>query len=219
MDILTPTTLGVALLFAWVGGLYAAYGILFILAVTALVISEIACLEFDNGTGATSTLLIAGGLALIVTRAQWTWAGLTMLIPRVAVFVIVYFLIGACWSVLKWYFFTRALREAYDVARLQVIGQRLDPQATTTEQERILRQWRQNLGYRYRNLTIPPDPADHTGRILMWIGHWPFSMLWTLINDPVRRIVEWLYGRLKNIYRAISKSAFADIDVRVDDDR
>lgn len=203
----------ILLLFAWVGGLYAAYGLLFILVVTVIVISEITFLEFENGTGATWTLVLAGIAVVILTNRQWSWAGVLASLPGIAVFLVAYFLIGACWSVVKWYFFTRVLREAYGEALKTLIAKK-----GSTDKASILNQMRAVLHYRYPVLSIPPEPAEHTNRILTWIGHWPFSMLWTLINDPVRRIVRWLYQRLKNVYRAIGRSAFADIDVREDAD-
>lgn len=204
---------GLALLFAWVGGLYAAYGIAFVIFVTVVVIAEITSLEFEKGSAATWTLLLAALVVAIMERAHLSWGGILAALPGVALFVIAYFAIGACWSVVKWYFFTRMLREAYDAARKKVILEK--GIAAGRDKVLVVRQLRENLHYTYRygsDLIIPPDPSQHTSRILTWIGHWPFSLLWTLINDPVRRMVKAIYQRLKNVYRAIGKRAFAGVE-------
>lgn len=44
-------------------------------------------------------------------------------------------------------------------------------------------------------------------RILVWCLYWPFSMLWTLIDNPLRKLVEFLVLRvLGGIFKAISQS-------------
>jgi hypothetical protein len=57
-----------------------------------------------------------------------------------------------------------------------------------------------------------PHPKDHKARIMRWMGHWPWSMLWTLINDPFRRICKMLYKRMTVILVDIAQEAFAGVE-------
>ena len=70
------------------------------------------------------------------------------------------------------------------------------------------------LGFNY---DIVPKAHDHKGDILMWMTYWPFSSLWTLINDPIRKIFRTIYTNIASSLQAISdrmfKTATADLEM------
>lgn len=171
-------------LFGAVLATYAAWGLLFVGFLVVWTILEVTFLEFENGTGATWTLLVAAAAAWWMSAYHFSLVGALRLVPATLGYLAVYFLIGAGWSLVKWYFYTLRLRDEYNA----------DP-----------------AHYRRVHRTIPPSPTEYTKTILMWIGHWPFSLLWTLVNDPVKRIVRWIYARLQVVYAAISGHNFAGV--------
>tara|TARA_Y100000034_G_scaffold103692_1_gene129575 strand:- start:45057 stop:45845 length:789 start_codon:yes stop_codon:yes gene_type:complete len=57
-----------------------------------------------------------------------------------------------------------------------------------------------------------PHPKDHKARIMRWIGHWPWSMFWTILNDPLRRIGKAIYKRMTVILVAIGQKAFQGVE-------
>ena len=56
-----------------------------------------------------------------------------------------------------------------------------------------------------------PEASKYKSTILRWMTYWPFSMLWTLIHDPVRRAFRWIYGRVATILQAMSDKVFAPL--------
>jgi hypothetical protein len=42
--------------------------------------------------------------------------------------------------------------------------------------------------------------------------YWPFSLLWTLLNDPVKRMFEYLFSRTRRIYESMSEKALKEIN-------
>ncbi len=54
-----------------------------------------------------------------------------------------------------------------------------------------------------------PKLSNHKGRIMAWIAYWPFSMAYTLLNDPVRKIVRLIYHRMQGVYESISARVWA----------
>jgi hypothetical protein len=88
--------------------------------------------------------------------------------------VTAYFSIGACWSVVKWWF---------------------------AEKARVRRAKRER-GKDWR--TARTQPATYKATVLVWIGYWPFSLVWTLINDPFKRLVRWIYDELLRVYQRIT---------------
>lgn len=58
--------------------------------------------------------------------------------------------------------------------------------------------WKSYLNRNYNSGSIfePLNIWKHKQRFFTWVAYWPFSALWTLINDPFRRIVNWAYTHL-----------------------
>lgn len=141
--------------------------------------------EFGHYIRATIVLLIF--LALYYFFSGDQGAGiLVMLIrnPLKTMFgILAYFVIGTGWGVIKWFFFV--LRERDKV--LEKVKNRILPQRETIR---------------------APEAVDHKERIITWMAYWPFSMLWTLINDPVRRAFEWIYRRIGKFMQDISDKIF-----------
>jgi hypothetical protein len=47
-------------------------------------------------------------------------------------------------------------------------------------------------------------PRDYQPSIKSWILWWPFSALWTLLDDPIRRAVQRIYQELQTVYQRIT---------------
>lgn len=45
-------------------------------------------------------------------------------------------------------------------------------------------------------------------RILVWMSYWPFSALWTLINDPIKKIFQHIQMKLSGTYQKMSDKIF-----------
>ena len=58
---------------------------------------------------------------------------------------------------------------------------------------------------------IRPSALDNKGRIIAWISYWPMSFVATLLNDPLRHLVEWIYDHFRNMYEAMSTRMFKGI--------
>jgi len=57
----------------------------------------------------------------------------------------------------------------------------------------------------------PPDPAKFKPFILRWLMFWPWSLSWTLLDDPIRRTFKAIYDSLVSTYERIAKEVFADV--------
>lgn len=147
------------------------------LAVIAVTIAEVVLLETESGTAATMLWVAVGVCVAGGWWHSWTFVGLAQHLPQIIAWGAAYALTGAFWSVVKWYFYTLRLRDA----------------------------WTNGFGARR---STPPDPSDYSGTILMWIAHWPFSLLWTVIHDPITRAARFIFNRLKRTYVAIAEYNF-----------
>lgn len=55
--------------------------------------------------------------------------------------------------------------------------------------------------------------VDNISRILIWCLYWPFSMLWTLIDDPFKKLVQFLVVHVVGgVFSAISQSGVNEVE-------
>lgn len=59
---------------------------------------------------------------------------------------------------------------------------------------------------------VTPSAMENKSKITTWIIWWPTSALWTLLSDPLVRIANWIFKRLKGTYQLISNRAFAKFE-------
>lgn len=52
------------------------------------------------------------------------------------------------------------------------------------------------------------------GRIISWMTYWPWSMLWTLLNDPIRRIMKHIYYAIRGLLIKIAANVFGVSEIK-----
>ncbi len=98
-----------------------------------------------------------------------------------------YFLVGGFWSVVKWWF--------EETARVRRIRIEFERQLTWPKPETS---WET---YIIGHKTVV---RYHREDFFVWVAFWPFSAVWTLINDPVRRLVRRIVSELQQVYQRIT---------------
>jgi hypothetical protein len=113
------------------------------------------------------------------------------------------YLVGGCvWPVVKWYFYALKKLDVYkerkaDWMASQGIDGNVVPEDKKADFSRALKQY-----------SKPPKVSENKGRILMWMSYWPLSLIYTVINDPFRRLFLMIYNRLGSLLQRISNSVF-----------
>jgi hypothetical protein len=131
-----------------------------------------------------------------------------------------YFAVGALWCFGKWYFFVSRIREEVE-DRKGAFLRRHKIEGKTVPDE-FMDLWADDL-QRVRELdtsqggTWVPRISDHKGRVLIWLCHWPWSMLWTLIDEPVKRLFKAVYRAIKGSLQAIADHAFRKLKADLPD--
>lgn len=266
------------------------------------IVGMFALVEFERPGWA--TVIVVAVLGVIHLETEINVINFVAENPIQTVLLIIgYFVVGAAWSVGKWWFFVRRLRDKYDEQKGRFLkGLGLDPEGSIPQEhkEGFLRQVAEDAYYKARNVfygnhseyntlvasvawpnmhihqsgstiesvlassgtditkeeltawnklfgrsnrgsdlvlsselgddlkhefaqllsgpqfkaAIIPSPRDHKSRILIWMAWWPWSMAWTLLNDPIKRAFRAIYRALQKRFQSISERAFR----RVDDD-
>lgn len=114
-----------------------------------------------------------------------------------------YFLAGTLWSVGKWYFYIRRYNHEYEEIKrgyLRECGLTSIEQFSETQKKdfryKVVNAFNRLSG-RYSSDSFKfPLAAERKTAILGWMMYWPYSMTWTLINDPVKRAFITIYRNI-----------------------
>lgn len=52
--------------------------------------------------------------------------------------------------------------------------------------------------------------SKNKGRIISWGSYWPLSMIWTFLDQPVKRLFTWIYNRTSKVYERITEHVFGE---------
>lgn len=166
-----------------------------ILAVAAVAMSE---LLDTNRPGAATAIAIAI-VAIFAVLGDFNplhWMmhnSVTM-----AEYTAAYFLVGALWGQVKWFFWLRTIRAFLVELKIK----------SPTTFDAI---WKDELYRRSWPMQLPPKVGDHNALIIGWMTLWPSSMIWTLMHDPVKWLFEEIYALLGGMMQRMSNYVFNDI--------
>jgi hypothetical protein len=173
------------------------------------------------GVVAFTLLLHASGL---VDLKSWT---IVTFLMNLVGFVI----LGVMWSFAKWWFFILRRRDSLSSIRKSFVSRldiKLDNISASiedpmpAEHKETFRNYLNEEGYwktehrkycseDHQTATLIPAATDHKAKIVGWMVFWPWSALWTLLNDPLRRIFNHIFKVLKETYQKISEKVFGNI--------
>jgi hypothetical protein len=151
----------------------------------------------------------------------------------------IYFVGGTLWSFGKWFFFVRKSRETFDDLKAQfdkTYQKKYSIKVFNDEShvhETVEYDIADRDGFGYKKAIVhfvlqkggrsalkPPRASENKHRILLWMAYWPTSMLWTIINDPVKRVFKEIFRQVRGWYDAIAKQLYKGVpDVGEDEDK
>jgi len=185
----------------------------------ALIIAELVLLfvfiENENGVEAT--------VSLVIFAACLQWLGNVDLIGYVLsnplsilAVVAAYFVIGSVWGIIKWWVFCRDRLEEYQDARENFLRSHGADPSLKTMPENLRAAWKKWLDDHRnydqgRTLDEAPRASKNKSRIMRWMSFWPVSMIWSLINDFVKRIFKTIYQKIAGFLQRISDNMFGSI--------
>ncbi len=114
-----------------------------------------------------------------------------------------YLAIGAGWSMFKWWRYVLAQRERYDELRKDFLQDYKEAPGKTQKEE-----WKRRLDM--YDVDARPEAGSYRNkpRICNWIMYWPWSLLWALINDPVRWAGRQIHKAISSAMQKISDIGF-----------
>jgi hypothetical protein len=180
------------------------------------VILLFAFVEYENGVGAT--------ISLVIFACCLQWLGDVDLLGFVfgnplQLFICVasYFLIGAIWGTVKWWIFCRDRLEEYRELKEEFLISKGLPAGTKVMPQEHKAAWKEKLerftdyGRGGGTLAEAPRVKKNKSRIMRWMSFWPVSMIWSIINDFVKRIFKSIYYKIAGYLQHIADNMFGGI--------
>ena len=201
--------------------------ILLIVVLLGLFVLECVLAEVEHFGWATATLLLT--LVGLGVGGHYHWFGLPSLLEFVKdhglwtlAYAGAYVVVGIVWSFVKWFSYLMSFRDAFrKVKEGFLTSKNLDPKVSVPDNMRDeFQKWSQSNARRGQHrdelwYMERPRAAKNKSRITAWAAFWPFSFIGTLLNDPVRRIVNFLFEQFKGLYQKMSDRIFAkDVELK-----
>lgn len=170
----------------------------------------IAFINYDKGWFA--------GIWSIVTVVCLSWVTSFDLIGWVignpwtlASYVAFYFVAGAVWAVIKWWFYLNKRKgEAQALKQIFLTRQKLPDNTIPVEMKDKFREYVAD-SYEYHDRDYPPQASRHKSDWMFWASYWPFSFVWTMLDEPIKKAWLFIYNKLGNMMQRMSDTMFKDI--------
>ncbi len=129
-----------------------------------------------------------------------------------------YLAAGTLWSIAKWYFFVLNARDKYKEEKDAfcrnngITADAWTPEQKALWEEYIFRNRRGYSSFQDSDQFGRPVAGEHKERIILWMCYWPWSMFWTILNDPFRRLFLMIYEYVQSIHDGISKHVYRGME-------
>ncbi len=168
--------------------------VILICILIALFLLESCLLEFEQFGWATTVMIVTviGSMMLGEIVAGFRIIEFAKTYYQQAVlYSLLYFVSGVVWSFGKWFFYLMRIRDEIKEGKHEI----------NKYNERFMF---------LLNGKKAPEASKHKSKIVAWICYWPFSFVGTILNDPLRRFVNFIYNRLGSTYQKMSDYIFRE---------
>lgn len=175
----------------------SAWGFWWWLTFVLWVVLETACIDKEDGIWATIffvAYLFALQFAFKVGIFQY------IIHNPLQVFALIGFYLGAgvIWSVTKWWLLLAKERDHLKSKKAKYMeSYNYDPEEY----------WKKHV----KDTLDYYKVSNHKAKISLWITYWPFSLIWSLLNDFVHRIIKEIVHKLQWLYDSIGKKMFQGV--------
>lgn len=123
------------------------------------------------------------------------------------IYTSVYVVVGVIWSFIKWFSFLMSFRDRFRQQKRAFLATKgtINSESVSSEQMVEFKQWMDvnYVDYDLRSMERP-KASKNKSRITGWMAFWPLSLIGTLINDPIRRLFDWMFKSFRAAYEKMA---------------
>jgi hypothetical protein len=184
----------------------------------------------------TGANLFAGLIVVIFAFLFFSGNDINFSIVTTIAAIFIYALFGGLWSVVKWYSYLRQHMDKFIKLRTAWVHYIVNTKdwdntitpITSNTDDWTKEQQKQFKIYLYDNgmltntdtkiSTIIPKWRNESQRMLFWIIWWPASLVWTFLNDPVKRTAKFIWKGLGSAYDNMAAVVFKKVNINQNTD-
>lgn len=126
-----------------------------------------------------------------------------------------YFFIGFIWSFVKWFMYVNKQALTIKLERIEFLKKHKDKHCLTITLDTpipqdLLETWRYS-----KSFIRKPVVHENKAKISHWVIYWPVSVIWSLLNDFIRKTIDIIVIKIKFIYEKIASNAFQTIEKEI----
>lgn len=116
----------------------------------------------------------------------------------------IYLTVGVVWGTFKWWLFAHKQLDVLKELKAQFLtSHKISGDKIPDD---LKKEWLNKTDHLY---DLPPKVQRHKSRIIRWMAYWPTNVLWTVMDDFLRRIYTVIYNKISSTLQKISNSVFA----------
>lgn len=134
-------------------------------------------------------------------------------------YVLGYIILGFGWSFIKWWLYVNKSADKYKEKRYEWLLKQKDirvpkgqeiPEITidTPVPDFLIEEWKRHAPICVNSTEV----HENKGKISIWIIYWPVSMIWSVINDFIKKFIKTVIMKLRVVYDSITKLAFKNVE-------
>ena len=116
-----------------------------------------------------------------------------------------YVFLGVIWSFVEWWLLVNKKAEKQKVQWQKFLARHGLSSDTNILSQKLKREWDHDKDNK------PLFDADKH-KITFWISYWPLFLIWSLIHDFIKRVIDLIVKRLKKIYESITDKVYKKFD-------
>jgi len=191
--------------------------------------------EKETGLGWAHTLFVLIA-CLIAYKMDYTYQSIVENPTVFLKYIGMYVAAGVVWAFLKWFFYLKGISAGYDRIKKNAMsyynGMSESLKSEKTLKDAIYERWQyepnqcKGLKIKQRRSRAEgkgsqefiigyeveiPTASDNKAIIVSWITHWPISAIWTVINDPIKKVINYIFEQIKGLFQKMSNRIFRNV--------
>ncbi len=119
-----------------------------------------------------------------------------------------YILFGIIWSWVKWGLLLNKIAKKTEEKWEDFLKDKELPKDTKTISKKLHEEWKSQIRYGYER----PVFKESKKKISVWVMYWPISIIWYLLNNLIKDLINRIVVQFRKVYEGIANNAFKEID-------
>ena len=190
--------------------LLAVGGIFFYIIVAVFLAVLLGCIEYQKGWW--SSILVTAFCLVLYTVFGVNVVTLAVNNPwMIAPYVVGYFVVGSVWACVKWIFYSHKMLDIVKDIKMEYLNRHNISSNVIPEDKKEDFIYKVLANSKYHDEFYPPKFLKHKADWMMWATYWPLSLFWTMLDQPIKKLWNFIYSNIGQMMQNITDKMFENI--------